>query len=132
MSVKANDFHEWLKTTPEYQTLVFQHGERLFIQRDGEFENLTVRLAYRVWGKQKVNIDQLNNMEQCYIQLKQEHNELIAFNTVQDRMQKAAEKVAEKYKRKVSMIADLLRDSTDKDMTLKAIQTVIERVGEHV
>ena len=130
--MKANDFQEWLKTTPEYQTLVFQHGERLFIQRDGEFENLTVRLAYRVWGKQQVNIDQLNNMEQCYIQLKQEHNELIAFNTVQDRMQKAAEKVAEKYKRKVSMIADLLRDSADKDMTLKAIQTVIERVGEHV
>ena len=127
-----NDFQEWLKTTPEYQTLVFQHGERLFIQRDGEFENLTVRLAYRVWGKHQVNIDQLNNMEQCYIQLKQEHNELIAFNTVQDRMQKSAEKVAEKYKRKVSMIADLLRDSADKDMTLKAIQTVIERVGEHV
>ena len=130
--MKADDFQEWLKTTPEYQTLVFQHGERLFIQRDGEFENLTVRLAYRVWGKQQVNIDQLNNMEQCYIQLKQEHNELIAFNTVQDRMQKSAEKVAEKYKQKVSMIADLLRDSADKDMTLKAIQTVIERVGEHV
>ena len=130
--MKANDFQEWLQTTPEYQTLVFQHGERLFIQRDGEYENLTVRLAYRVWGKQQVNIDQLNNMEQCYIQLKQEHNELIAFNTVQDRMQKSAEKVAEKYKRKVSMIADLLRDSDDKDMTLKAIQTVIERVGEHV
>lgn len=130
--MKANGFQEWLKTTPEYQTLVFQHGERLFIQRDGEFENLTVRLAYRVWGKQQVNIDQLNNMEQCYIQLKQEHNELIAFNTVQDRKQKAAEKVAEKYKRKVLIIADLLRDSTDKDMTLKAIQTVIERVGEHV
>ena len=70
-----NDFQEWLKTMPEYQTLVFQHGERLFIQRDGEFENLTVRLAYRVWGKQQVNIDQLNNMEQCYIQLKQINNE---------------------------------------------------------
>ena len=131
-----NDFKEWLKTTPEYQTLVFQHGERLFIQRDGEFEILTVRLAYRVWCEKQVRIDelktQLTNMEQCYIQLKQEHNELIAFNTVQDRKQKAAEKVAEKYKRKVLMIADLLRDSTDKDMTLKAIQTVIERVGEHV
>ncbi|WP_257224114.1 hypothetical protein [Acinetobacter sp. YH16053] len=131
-----NDFKEWLKTTPEYQTLVFQHGERLFIQRDGEFEILTVRLAYRVWCEKQVRIDelktQLTNMEQCYIQLKQEHNGLIAFNTVQDRKQKAAEKVAEKYKRKVLMIADLLRDSTDKDMTLKAIQTVIERVGEHV
>ena len=75
---------------------------------------------------------QLNNMEQCYIQLKQEHNELIAFNTEIDRKQKSAEKTAEKYKFKVSMIGDLLRDSTDQDMTLKAIQTVIDRVGEHV
>ena len=74
---------------------------------------------------------QLNNMEQCYIQLKQEHNELIAFNTEIDRKQKSAEKTAEKYKFKVSMIGDLLRDSTDQDMTLKAIQTVIDRVGEH-
>ena len=73
---------------------------------------------------------QLNNMEQCYIQLKQEHNELIEHDTRVDRKQKAAEKVAEKYKRKVSMIADLLRDSTDQDMTLKAIKTVIDRVGE--
>lgn len=74
---------------------------------------------------------QLNNMEQCYIQLKQEHNELIAFNTEIDRKQKSAEKTTEKYKFKVSMIGDLLRDSTDQDMTLKAIQTVIDRVGEH-
>ena len=70
--MKANDFQEWLKTTPEYQTLVFQHGERLFIQRDGEFENLTVRLAYRAWSKQQVNIDQLNNMEACYIEKKKQ------------------------------------------------------------
>ena len=75
---------------------------------------------------------QLNNMEQCYIQLKQEHNELIAFNTEIDRKQKSAEKTTEKYKFKVSMIGNLLRDSTDQDMTLQAIQTVIDRVGEHV
>ena len=74
---------------------------------------------------------QLNNMEQCYIQLKQEHNELIAFNTEIDRKQKSAEKTAEKYKFKVSMIGNLLRDSTDQDMTLKAIKTVVDRVGEH-
>ena len=96
----------------------------------------SLNIALKAWGDQQAIIDdlqaQLNNMERCYIQLKQEHNELIAFNTAQDRKQKAAEKVAEKYKRKVLMIADLLRDSTDKDMTLKAIQTVIERVGEHV
>ena len=74
---------------------------------------------------------QLNNMEQCYIQLKQEHNELIAFNTEIDRKQKSAEKTTEKYKFKVSMIGDLLRDSTDQEMTLKAIRTVVDRVGEH-
>ena len=73
---------------------------------------------------------QLNNMEQCYIQLKQEHNELIAFNTEIDRKQKVAEKTAEKYKSKVSMIADLLRGPLDIEMTLKAITTVIRQVGE--
>lgn len=94
------------------------------------------RIAYE-GGQQSTQAEidelktQLNNMEQCYIQLKQEHNELIAFNTEIDRKQKSAEKTAEKYKFKVSMIGDLLRDSTDQDMTLKAIQTVIDRVGEH-
>ena len=72
----------------------------------------------------------LTNMERCYIEIKQEHNELIAFNTGIDRKQKVAEKTAEKYKFKVSMIADLLRDCLDQDMTLKAIKTVIDRVGE--
>ena len=73
----------------------------------------------------------LTNMERCYIEIKQEHNELIAFNTGIDRKQKVAEKTAEKYKFKVSMIADLLRDCLDQDMTLKAIKTAIDRVGEH-
>ena len=94
------------------------------------------KVSKMAWDFQQAEIDQLktqlNNMEQCYIQLKQEHNELIAFNTEIDRKQKSAEKTAEKYKFKVSMIADLLRDSTDQEMTLKAIQTVIDRVGEHV
>ena len=92
-------------------------------------------VAWNIWQEKQAKIDelktQLNNMEQCYIQLKQEHNELIAFNTEIDRKQKSAEKTAEKYKFKVSMIGDLLRDSTDQDMTLKAIQTVIDRVSEH-
>lgn len=122
-------FEVWFEDQDFYTNMRFIHGDKLF-DRDGDaYRVLLVQMAYQAWDYRKA---QLNNMEQCYIQLKQEHNELIAFNTVQDRMQKAAEKVAEKYKRKVSMIADLLRDSTDKDMTLKAIQTVIERVGEHV
>ena len=69
-------------------------------------------------------------LEMNLTELQREHAELIAFNTVLDRKHKAAEKIAEKYKFKVSMIADLLRDCSDQDMTLKAIQTVIDRVGE--
>ena len=69
-------------------------------------------------------------LEMNLTELQREHAELIAFNTVLDRKHKAAEKIAEKYKFKVSMIADLLRDCSDQDMTLKAIKTVIARVGE--
>ena len=42
------NFEEIIKCTREYQTLVFQHGERLFIKRDGEYEVLSIRLAYRI------------------------------------------------------------------------------------
>ena len=69
-------------------------------------------------------------LEMNLAELQREHAELIAFNTKLERKQKSAEKNAKKYMRKVSMIANLLRDSTDQDMTLKAIATVIERVGE--
>lgn len=69
-------------------------------------------------------------LEMNLAELQREHAELIAFNTVLDRKQKVAEKIAEKYKFKVLMIADLLRDCSDQDMTIKAITTVIERVGE--
>ena len=82
------------------------------------------------WDFQQAEIDHLETMNQRYIGKMQEHNELIAFNTGIDRKQKVAEKTAEKYKFKVSMIADLLRDCSDQDMTLKAIKTVIDRVGE--
>ena len=69
-------------------------------------------------------------LEMNLTELQREHAELIAFNTKLERKQKNAERSAKKYMRKVSMIADLLRDSTNQDMTLKAIKTVIERVGE--
>ena len=69
-------------------------------------------------------------LEMNLAELQREHAELIAFNTVLDRRQKDAEKIAEKYKFKVSMITDLLRDCSDQDMTIKAITTVIERVDE--
>lgn len=44
------EFQDWIKTTPEFQTLIFQHGTNLFIRRDGQYEILTVRLARRLWG----------------------------------------------------------------------------------
>ena len=69
-------------------------------------------------------------LEMNLAELQREHAELIAFNTVLDRKQKVAEKIAEKYKFKVLMITDLLRDCSDQDMMIKAITTVIERVGE--
>ena len=69
-------------------------------------------------------------LEMNLAELQREHAELIAFNTKLERKQKDAERSAKKYMRKVSMIADLLRDCSDQDMTLKAITTVVERVGE--
>ena len=121
----ANEFDQWWENEGQYQRAGGGQYERSF--------------AWWAWlnreQKQQAIIDslkaQLNNMEQCYIQLKQEHNELIKHDTRVDRKWKSAEKTAEKYKSKVLMIADLLRDSTDQDMTLKAIKTVIDRVGEH-
>lgn len=63
--------------------------------------------------------------------LRREHAELIAFNAVIDRKLKAERKVAERYKKKIPLIASLLRDSSDPELTLRAIQTVIERTWEH-
>lgn len=63
-------------------------------------------------------------------ELQREHAELIAFNTVIDRKLKAESEVTKKYQNKVLMIADLLRDPSDQELTLKAIKTVVERVGE--
>jgi len=65
------------------------------------------------------------------VELHQEHAELIAFNTVLDRKWKAEKKNADRYRSKVSIIADLLRDPSNPDMTLKAIQTVIQQTWEH-
>lgn len=44
-----NKFEQYIKTTPEYKDLVLQHGERLFIKHEGEYNILTMRLAHRLW-----------------------------------------------------------------------------------
>lgn len=69
-------------------------------------------------------------MDMSLAELQKEHTELLAFNETLDRKYKTAEKQAEKYKFKVYMIADLLIDCSDQELTLKAIKTVIERVME--
>lgn len=135
--------HEkWFKSLNENgKTVYFLGNEHKVSKMAWDFQQAEIdhleTMNQRYIGKMQEQQDQvadlkaqLTNMEQCYIGIKQEHNELIAFNTGIDRKQKVAEKTAEKYKFKVSMIADLLRDCVDQDMTLKAIKTVIDRVGE--
>lgn len=83
-------------------------------------------LAVSCFKKEK----RIEHLDKQHSELHEEHTELLAFNETLDRKYKAAEKQAEKYKFKVDMIADLLRDSSDQELTLKAIKTVIERVME--
>jgi len=64
-------------------------------------------------------------------ELQREHAELIAFNTVIDRKQKTAEKIAKKYKSKIELITDLLRNPHDQSMMLKAIENVINTNFDH-
>ena len=136
--------HEkWFKSLNENgKTVYFLGNEHKVSKMAWDFQQAEIdhleTMNQRYIGKMQEQQDQvadlkaqLTNMEQCYIGIKQEHNELIAFNTGIDRKQKVAEKTAEKYKFKVSMIADLLRDCINQDMTLRAIKTVIDRVGEH-
>ena len=136
-----SEHEKWFESLNENGKTVYFLGNEHKVSKmawdfqQAEIDHLTMNQRYI--GKMQEQQDQvadlkaqLTNMEQCYIGIKQEHNELIAFNTGIDRKQKVAEKTAEKYKFKVSMIADLLRDCSDQDMTLKAIKTVIDRVGE--
>lgn len=62
--------------------------------------------------------------------LRQEHAELLLFNEELDRRCKAHKADAQKYQTKCWHITTLLMNPVDQDMTLKAIKTVIERVGE--
>ena len=137
-----SEHEKWFESLNENgKTVYFLGNEHKVSKMAWDFQQAEIdhleTMNQRYIGKMQEQQDQvadlkaqLTNMEQCYIGLKQEHNELIAFNTEIDRKQKVAEKTAEKYKFKVSMIADLLRDCLDQDMTLKAIKTVIDRVGE--
>ena len=64
-------------------------------------------------------------------QLQQEHAELLAFNEKLDRERNGYRKDARKYAKKVQMIASLfVVPGDDHELTLKAIKSIVERVGE--
>lgn len=63
-------------------------------------------------------------------QLQQEHAELLLFNDDLELRLKATQANAQKFQNKCWQIQTLLINPNDKDMTLKAIKTVIEKVGE--
>lgn len=52
-------FEQFIKNSPNYNRLVFIHGERLFIFEDGQYKNLHVQLAWEVWQEQQKKIDEL-------------------------------------------------------------------------
>ena len=64
-------------------------------------------------------------------QLQQEHAELLAFNEKLDRERNKYRKDALKYAKKVQMIERLFVVPSDNhELTLKAIETIVKRVGE--
>jgi len=47
-------FETWVKEQEDdFKILLNQHGERVFIMRQGEYEILSVRLAHKVWRMQQ-------------------------------------------------------------------------------
>lgn len=64
-------------------------------------------------------------------QLQKEHAELLAFNEKLDRERNKYRKYALKYTKKVQMIEGLfVVPSDDHELTLKAIKTIVDRMGE--
>ena len=83
------------------------------------------RSAGRGWG---VNDYYL---EMTLEQLQKEHAELLAFNENLDRERNKYRNRARQYARKVYAIESLfVVPSDDHELTLKAIKTIVERVGE--
>lgn len=54
-----DQFVNWVKCSKYYKNLIFIHGERLFIIRDGEFEIPAVQMAYEAWLYNGANNEQL-------------------------------------------------------------------------
>ena len=70
-------------------------------------------------------------LEMTLEQLQKEHGELLTFNEKLDRERNEYRKDAQKYAKKVQMIESLfVVPSDDHELTLKAIKTIVEQVGE--
>ena len=75
--------------------------------------------------------DMLKEATQERDRLKAEMNDLLAFNEKLDRERNGYRKDARKYAKKVQMIASLfVVPSDDHELTLKAVKTIVKRVGE--
>ena len=75
--------------------------------------------------------DMLKEATQERDKLKAEMGELLAFNEKLDRERNKYRKYAMKYAKKVQMIESLfVVPSNDHELTLKAIKTIVEQVGE--
>lgn len=75
--------------------------------------------------------DMLKEATQERDRLKAEMNDLLAFNEKLDRERNEYRKDAQKYAKKVQMIESLfVVPSDDHELTIKAIKTIVERVGE--
>lgn len=62
MSESKTVFEQFIKNSPNYNKLVFIHGERLFIFEDGQYKNLHVQLAWEVWQEKENLINQTKDV----------------------------------------------------------------------
>lgn len=68
-------FEQFIKNSPNYNKLVFIHGERLFIFEDGQYKNLHVQLAWEVWQAQQKRIDAIEQEVRIFSQFIKRFNE---------------------------------------------------------
>ncbi len=66
------DFEHWFINQDFYTNMRFIHGDNLFSKDGDVYRVLPVQMAYQVWISRTKSLD---NMEQCYIQIKKERDE---------------------------------------------------------
>ena len=92
---------------------------------------MLMNMQYVCQSKRSRVVQMSDYMNMTLEQLQQEHSELLEFNEMLDKKYKHHAARAEKYRRKCESIASLfVVPSENHQMTIKAIQTILERVGE--